>query len=95
LEPDLSGHVLMLEEVSEYLYRIDRSLHHILMNRSLRGIAGLRLGRCTDILENEVDFGETPEGMARHWCGKAGIPFLGDADIGHDAENKVVPFGPR
>ena len=24
---------------------------------------------------------------------RAGIPFLGLADIGHDAGNKVVPFG--
>jgi len=24
---------------------------------------------------------------------RAGIPYLGRADIGHDIENKVVPFG--
>lgn len=95
LQPGLSGHVLMLEEVSEYLYRIDRTLHHILMNGSLRDIAGLRLGRCSDIIANEVDFGETPESIARHWCDASGVPFLGAADIGHDAENKVVPFGTR
>jgi len=29
LQPDLAGHVLMLEEVSEYMYRIDRSLFHV------------------------------------------------------------------
>src|SRR5512147_546716 len=29
LEPDLSDHVLMLEEVGEYLYRIDRALFHV------------------------------------------------------------------
>jgi muramoyltetrapeptide carboxypeptidase len=29
----------------------------------------------------------------RHWCANAGIAYLGRADIGHDAENKVVPFG--
>jgi muramoyltetrapeptide carboxypeptidase LdcA involved in peptidoglycan recycling len=29
LQPDLGGHVLMLEEVGEALYRIDRSLFHI------------------------------------------------------------------
>ena len=27
------------------------------------------------------------------WCERAGIPFIGTADIGHDAANKVVPFG--
>ena len=32
LQPDLDGHVLMLEEVSEAMYRIDRSLFHITSN---------------------------------------------------------------
>jgi len=43
--------------------------------------------------ENDPDFGESGEELARHWCERAGIPYLGRADIGHDADNKVVPFG--
>ncbi len=92
-QPDLEGHVLMLEEVSEYMYRIDRSLLHITSNSQMRRIAGLRLGRCRDIPDNEPDFGMTEEAVARYWCERAGIPWLGRADIGHDASNKVVPFG--
>ncbi|MDP1631036.1 MAG: LD-carboxypeptidase [Caulobacter sp.] len=94
LEPDLTDHVLMLEEVAEYMYRIDRSLFHITSNPGVRRIAGLRLGRCSDIPPNDPDFGLGEEEVARHWCGRAGIPYLGRADIGHDADNKVVPFGP-
>ncbi len=91
--PDLSGHVLMLEEVSEHMYRIDRSLCHITSNREIRKIAGLRMGRCTDVPENEPAFGQTAEEVAQHWCAVSGIPYLGTADIGHDIDNKVVPFG--
>ena len=36
LQPDLDGHVLMLEEVEEALYRIDRSLFHITSNAGIR-----------------------------------------------------------
>jgi muramoyltetrapeptide carboxypeptidase len=93
LQPDLTGHVLMLEEVSEQLYRIDRALFHITGNAALRRVAGLRLGRCTAILPNDPDFGQTEVEIARHWCGVSGIPYLGRADIGHDAANKIVPFG--
>jgi muramoyltetrapeptide carboxypeptidase len=93
LEPDLTGHALMLEEVSEALYRIDRTLFHITSNASVRRVAGIRLGRCTDIPPNDPDFGMTEEEIARFWCARAGIPYLGRADIGHDAGNKVVPFG--
>jgi muramoyltetrapeptide carboxypeptidase len=92
-QPDLSGHVLMLEEVSEYMYRIDRSLCHVTSNPQIRRVAGLRLGRCSDITENDRPFVLTEEEIAREWCARSGIPWLGRADIGHDAANKVVPFG--
>ncbi len=95
LEPDLSGHVLMLEDVSEPLYRIDRMMFHLTGQPSIRRVAGLRMGRVSEIVENDPDFGLTPEEIARYWCHRSGIPYLGAADIGHDGGNKVVPFGPR
>ena len=93
-EPDLSDHVLMLEDVSEHMYRIDRALFHITSNPGIRRVAGIRLGRVSDIPSNDPDFGQSEEDVFRHWCGVSGIPYLGRADIGHDAANKVVPFGP-
>lgn len=93
LQPDLTGHVLMLEEVSEYMYRIDRSLFHVTSNPRVRGVAGIRLGRCSAVPENDPDFGQTEVEIMQHWCARAGIPYLGRADIGHDSDNKVVPFG--
>jgi muramoyltetrapeptide carboxypeptidase len=93
LMPDLSGHVLMLEEVSEHLYAIDRSLVHLVSDATIRRVAGIRLGRCSDIPSNDPEFGQAPEQIVQHWCKLSGIPYLGEADIGHDAQNKVVPFG--
>jgi len=93
LQPDLTGHVLMLEEVSEHMYRIDRSLFHITSNKAVRRVAGIRLGRCSDIPPNDPDFAQTEVEVVRHWCEASGIPYLGRADIGHDADNKIVPFG--
>ena len=94
-QPDLAGHVLMLEEVGEYMYRIDRSLFQLTSHPAMRRLAGLRLGRCSAIPDNDPDFAQTEEEVARYWCARSGIPWLGRADIGHDADNKVVPFGPR
>ena len=93
LQPDLTGHVLMLEEVGEAMYRIDRSLFHITSNAEIRRVAGIMLGRCNAITPNEPDFGMTEEEIARDWCRRSGIAWLGRADIGHDIDNKVVPFG--
>lgn len=93
LEPDLTDHVLMIEEVSEALYRVDRMMFHLTGQASIRKVAGIRLGRVSDVTENDPDFGLTPEEIVRYWCARSGIPYLGTADIGHDRENRIVPFG--
>ena len=95
LEPELAGHVLMLEDVSEHMYRTDRALFHITGHARMRGLAGIRLGRCSEVPDNDPDFGASEEELFLYWCGRAGIPYLGRADIGHDSGNKVVPFGRR
>jgi len=93
LMPDLKGHVLMVEEVSEYLYGFDRAFFHVASHLKHMGLAGLRLGRVSDVPDNDRPFGEGAEAIAKRWCRTSGIPYLGSADIGHDADNKIVPFG--
>jgi muramoyltetrapeptide carboxypeptidase len=93
LEPDLSGHTLLLEDVGEYLYRLDRALFQITSSANVRSVKGIKLGRVSDVPENDKPFGANEEEIVRYWCAKAGIAYLGRADIGHDVENKVVPFG--
>jgi muramoyltetrapeptide carboxypeptidase len=91
--PDLEGHVLLLEEVSEYMYNIDRMMGHLMAYAPARRVAGVALGRCSLIPPNDPDFGQTEEQVVAHWCARAGVAYLGRADIGHDIDNKVVPFG--
>ena len=91
LMPMLDGHVVMVEEVSEHLYAIDRLFFHI--SYHLGGAAGLRLGQVTDVPENDRDFRQGAEEIGKFWCARAGIPYLGRADIGHTADNRIVPFG--
>ena len=91
LVPDLAGHVVMVEEVAEHLYAVDRLLFHV--TQHLKGIAGLRLGRISDVPENDRPFGSDEVAIVQDWCARSGIPYLGRADIGHDAANRIVPFG--
>lgn len=91
LMPDLADHVVMVEEVAEYLYAVDRLFFHVTAH--LGGIAGLKLGRVSEVPENDRPFGADPQAIAQFWCARHAIPFLGIADIGHDAANKIVPFG--
>jgi muramoyltetrapeptide carboxypeptidase len=92
LEPDFTGVDLLIEDVGEHLYRIDRSMFHVTASPALRNVRRLRLGRVTDILPNDPTFAGDEAAIVEQWCARSGIPFGGRADIGHDAMNRVVPF---
>jgi muramoyltetrapeptide carboxypeptidase len=95
LEPDFTGVDLLIEDVSEHHYRIDRTMFHITANPNVRKVARLRLGRVGDIPQNDPDFGRDELAIVKEWCARSGIPFGGRADIGHDVLNRVVPFATR
>jgi muramoyltetrapeptide carboxypeptidase len=94
-EPDLAGAELLIEDVDEQHYRIDRALMHVTASANVRASAGLRMGRFSRVPENDPPFEKSVEDIIRYWCDRARIPFLGGADIGHDADNKIVPFPSR
>ena len=94
LEPDLNGADLMIEEVAEHHYRVDRLMFHLTSSANVRRVARLRLGRVSEIPANDVDFERDEIAIVSEWCERSGIAFGGRADIGHDSANRVVPFGP-
>ena len=93
LEPDFSGVELLIEEVSEHHYKIDRLMFHITASANVRSAARLRLGRASDIPPNDPDFGADEQAIFADWCERSGIAVGPSADIGHDSANTVVPFG--
>jgi muramoyltetrapeptide carboxypeptidase len=91
LEPDFTGAELLIEEVDEELYRIDRFLFHVTSQPGFARVRQLRLGRCL-IKDNDRPFGAELEAVVRFWCERSGVAFGGRADIGHDSLNRIVPF---
>jgi muramoyltetrapeptide carboxypeptidase len=92
IEPDFTGADLLIEDLAEHEYRIDRAMFHVTGSPAIRKVASIRMGRMSDIPENDPAFGSDAESIVRDWCGRSGIAFAGQADIGHDAANRVVPF---
>src|SRR3546814_20837972 len=80
LEPDLSGHILLVEAVSEYLYAFDRAFFHVASCLAPRGLAGLRLGRVTDVPQNDRPSGAAVQAISRAWWSRPRIPRLGRRD---------------
>jgi len=92
LEPDFAGIELLIEDVAEHLYRIDRAMFHVTGSSAIRKVRRIRLGRVSDIPENDPIWSGTATAIVADWCTRAGIAFAGPADIGHDVHNRVVPF---
>jgi muramoyltetrapeptide carboxypeptidase len=95
IEPDFNSAELLIEDVAEHEYRIDRVMFHVTGSPAIRRAAGIRMGRMSEIPENDPVFGSDAESIVRDWCQRSGIAFAGQADIGHDAANRVVPFNYR
>lgn len=91
--PDLTDHLLLVEEVGEPLYRVDRMFFQLAHATQLNGVAGVRLGSVTAIVPNDPPWGEPLDAMVRRWCAEMGVPYLGTAEVGHTQANRVVPFG--
>jgi len=51
-------------------------------NPGISGLAGIMLAVAATSPRTNPDFGMNEEEVARYWCDKSGIPWLGRADIG-------------
>ncbi|MEV4624066.1 LD-carboxypeptidase [Asanoa sp. NPDC049573] len=88
--PDLTGAVLLVEEVQEPLYKIDRMLTHLRRAGALDGLAGVALGQFTDCSD---DWGTGLTTMLLERLGDLGVPVLGGLPIGHGPGQLSVPVG--
>ena len=97
--PALQGAVLVLEDVGEAPYRIDRMLTHWRLCGALQQLAAIGFGSfegCTApsfSAEEQKRPGFELEEVLRERCGDLGIPLLADLPVGHGAVNAALPLG--
>jgi len=93
--PDPHGKILMLEDVGEVPYRIDRMLNQMRLSGFLGGVAGIVLGKFEDCEEtNPERKAITLSKVMSDYFGK-GFPFpvLFNLSHGHLKNNLTVPLG--
>ena len=91
--PALAGAILVLEDVGEAPYRLDRLLTHWRLCGALQQLAGLALGRFDDCDDPEGE-GFSCDQVLRERTADLGIPVLADLPVGHgDAGNAALPIG--
>jgi muramoyltetrapeptide carboxypeptidase len=92
--PDLTGAILFLEDVNEYIYRVDRMLTTLAMGGHLARVAGVVLGGFTNCKPSEGSYGTLTldEVFADH-LGGLGVPVLRNAAFGHIGPKWTLPLG--
>jgi len=89
---DTSEKILFLEDVGEYMYRIDRLLWQLKKAGKFNAIAGIAIGQFTSIKDGEPPFGQNIEDMVLSLV-PAGIPVVFNVPSGHEANNQPLIFG--
>jgi len=91
--PSFEGAVLLLEDVAERPYRVDRMWTHLELAGVLRQIRGIVLGEFASCEERNASF--TSADILRELAAAAGIPCAAGFQIGHGEINQAVPLGVR
>jgi muramoyltetrapeptide carboxypeptidase len=95
LMPSLKGALLVLEEVGESPYRIDRMLTHLRLTGALQGIRGVALGSFQGC-RPRAGYPELPlRAVLAERLGGLGVPVRGGLPVGHGARNAAFPLGAR
>ena len=92
--PGLSGAILILEDVGESPYRIDRMLTHWRLTGALHKLSGLGFGRFSGCEDDEDSDGFACAEVLQERSLDLGIPVVADLPLGHGpGGNAALPIG--
>ena len=91
--PPLEGAILLLEDVGERPYRLDRMWTHLALAGVFRRIRGIVLGSFTACEERDADY--TSADVLKELACATGLPCAAGFPIGHGEVNEPVPLGVR
>lgn len=84
--PGVDGGILLIEDVEEDRYRLDRTFTQLLRSGWLDGVAGIALGSWHDCEEGIHD-------LVLDRLGGLGVPIVGELGFGHGLSSITVPLG--
>jgi muramoyltetrapeptide carboxypeptidase len=89
----LEGAILLLEDVGERPYRLDRMWTHLALAGVFRQVRGIVLGEFIGCEEKDADYSSAT--VLRELAAATGLPCAAGFPIGHGMQNQPVPLGVR
>jgi muramoyltetrapeptide carboxypeptidase len=92
-EVETSGKILLIEDIGENLYAIDRMMVQLHRSGKLKDIKGLIAGGFTDMRDTERPFGKSIDQIILNHVGDLNIPVCFGFPVGHQPQNYAVKMG--
>ena len=93
LSYSFKNNILVLEDIGEHVYKIDRMLYSLKLAGAFQEIKGLVLGGFTDMEDTDVPFGKTIKDLILEQVQDLGIPVAFDLPFGHISDNQALVLG--
>lgn len=94
--PKLKDSILLLEDVHEAPYRIDRMLNQLRISKILKQVKGIILGHFVDCIDSDpAKQSFTLNEVIIEYFQNSELPVLYNVKHGHIKENITIPFGLR
>ena len=94
-EIDTKNRILILEDIDEPLYKIDRMLTQLLLAGKLEAASGIVLGQFTNVTHKDPERTFTLDKIFEDVVAKAGKPTLINGYFGHGDKKVTLPLGAR
>ena len=88
---DTAGSILLLEDIDERLYAVERMMLHLKNSGSLNNIKGLLIGEMLEMGDSEVPFGKNTDEIVLDVCGDLDIPIISNFPCGHGDYQATLP----
>ncbi|MDR1725467.1 MAG: LD-carboxypeptidase [Bacteroidales bacterium] len=87
---DTRGKILMLEDIDEYIYHIDRMFMALKRAGKLSDLAALIIGNFTDLKDNDTPFGKTVDEIVMEITKEYFYPVVFDCPFGHIVDKNTA-----
>jgi muramoyltetrapeptide carboxypeptidase len=91
--PDIRDGILVLEDINEHPFRVERLLLQLLHAGIMSRQRALILGSFSGAEPNDYDNGYSLETMYRYLRSRLDIPLITGLDFGHEARTVTLPLG--
>jgi muramoyltetrapeptide carboxypeptidase len=91
--PRLDGAILILEDVNEAVYRLDRMLTQLRSTGALDRVAAIAFGHFTEIPDDETNEARSLDDLLNEVAVQCGVPCVASIPVGHIDDQWTIPLG--